>query len=432
MQPLDYSVPDHQDPCLAGQACAEGLSAAGVLAVAEDLVRDGRRGEAEALLGAVTADKDVDLRNEARFRLAALRTADGAYAPAIALLRAILDEKPDAHRVRLELARVLALDGQETAARRQFARAQAAGLPDDVAANVDRFQTALRSRRRLGATAEVGIAPDSNINRANGDATVQVGNQIISLDANATAKSGVGVTAKGQAFWRPQLATDLDALATVSVNADIYGRGQFNDIATTVALGPEYTNGRSRYRAQAIVGRRWFGGDRYSDTLGGSVSWQRRMGPGQLQIDLSALDVDYAQNPAMDGMSYAGSIRYERALGARSYARVTTTAQRQDARAEAFATWTYGGELLVSRDVGRIGLYGAVGYYHTKADAAFVFPGVGRDDDLWTLEGGIVMRRFAVAGIAPVLRVRRIRNSSPVFFYDFTQTRVEMALTRDF
>ena len=432
MQPLDYTVPDHQDPCLAGQACAEGLSAAGVLAVAEELLTDGRRAEAEALLLAVTADKDADLRNEARFRLAALRTADGAYGDATRLLRAILDEKPDANRVRLELARVLALDGQETAARRQFARAQAAGLPDDVAANVDRFQTALRSRRRLGATAEVGLAPDSNINRANGDATVQVGNAIITLDPNATARSGVGVTAKGQAFWRPRLTTDLDALATVSVNADIYGRGQFNDIAVTAAVGPEYSHGQSRYRAQAIVGRRWFGGDLYSETLGGTLSWQRRMGVAQLQIDLSALDVDYAQNPAMDGMSYAGAIRYERALGARSYARLSTTVQRQDAKAAAFATWTWGGELLVSRDIGRIGIYGAVGYYHTKADAAFVFPGVGRDDDLWTVEGGIVMRRFAVAGIAPVIRVKRLRNSSPVFFYDFGQTRVEVALTRDF
>jgi tetratricopeptide (TPR) repeat protein len=426
-------VPDPSEPCLAGTVCREGVSAAAVFDAAEKLLARGERTNAETLLAAVTADRDPDLRNEARFRLAALRTADGAYDDAARLLRAILDEKPDANRVRLELARVLTMMGQEVSARRQLRQAQAGGLPDDVAANVDRFQTALRSRRRLGASIEAGLAPDSNINRANGDATVQLGNTIVTLDSNATAQSGLGVEAKGQAFWRPKITTDLDALVTVSVNADIYGKSQFNDIATTVAAGPELTKGRSRYRVQAIVGRRWFGGSRYSDTIGGSLSWQRGLGRvGQLQIDASVLDIDYAQNSLMDGLSYAGAIRYERALGARSSARLTAVVQRQDARAAAFANWTYGGELLVSRDIGRIGVYGSVGYYHTRGDASFAFPPARRDDDLITLEGGFVFRRFAVAGIAPVLRIRRTSNRSPVFFYDFTQTRIEVALTRDF
>ena len=200
-----------------------------------------------------------------------------------------------------------------------------------------------------------------------------------------------------------------------------------------MAIGPELTKGRVRYRAQAVVGRRWFGGNAYSDTLGATASVRRAIGRrAQLELDLSALDLDYKLNDAMDGIQYGLTLRYERALGTRLYGRATAVLQRTDAKAAAFSTWTYGGELLISRDLGWLSAYAAAGYYRTDGDAPFAFPPAARGDDLVTLEGGLVLKGLAVAGFAPVLRVRRLTNRSPVFFYDFTQTRFETTLTREF
>ncbi len=421
------------DPPAATAPAAAELTAPAMLALAERLAGEGRRADAARLLAALTADPDGDVRAEARFRLGMLRAADRDWAGAAAAFRALLAERPDAPRVRLELARVLAEQGDDAGARRQIRQAQAGGLPDDVARTVDRFQTALRARRRLGASIEAGIAPDSNINRANRDATIAVGPAVVTLDRDAQARSGVGATVAAQGFWRPRLAVDLDALATVSVNADLYKADRFNDVAVTGMVGPELTRGRTRYRVQAIAGRRWFGGRGYSRTLGAGATLLRPIGRrAQLQVDLSALDVDYAVNDAQDGRLFSAQLRYDRALTSRLSMRISLLGQRQDAAAPAFATWTGGGQVLLSRDLGPLALYASAGWYRTEGDAAFLFPPVARDDDLVTLEGGIVFRRLAVGGLAPVLRIQRTLNNSPVFFYDFAQTRVTMALTREF
>jgi molecular chaperone DnaK len=54
------------------------------------------------------------------------------YREGAVLLREILDEKPDAARVRLELARLQAEMGNRAAAERELRAAEAAGLPPEV------------------------------------------------------------------------------------------------------------------------------------------------------------------------------------------------------------------------------------------------------------------------------------------------------------
>jgi Flp pilus assembly protein TadD len=84
---------------------------------------------AESAYRALAENPDIDLRNEARFRLA-LMLADREHKlkDAAIVLRRILDERPNAQRVRLELARVQAMMGNLGAARREMRAAQAGGL----------------------------------------------------------------------------------------------------------------------------------------------------------------------------------------------------------------------------------------------------------------------------------------------------------------
>ena len=70
---------------------------------------------------------------------------------AIATLRAILVDRPELVRVRLELARAFFYKEEDSLARRHFERVLAGDVPDAVKANVQRFLSQIRARRRWTA-----------------------------------------------------------------------------------------------------------------------------------------------------------------------------------------------------------------------------------------------------------------------------------------
>ena len=125
-----YAQDAGQDPAPAAapeQPQQVELSAAQLFEYA-DAARDrGDYATAEAAYQALTNDPDADLRTEARFRLA-LMYMDQMKRPrdAAVLLRRILDDKPDAARVRVELARVQVALGNLGDAQRELRAAEAA------------------------------------------------------------------------------------------------------------------------------------------------------------------------------------------------------------------------------------------------------------------------------------------------------------------
>lgn len=425
-------APQQRDGC-GGAAVCETVSPAQLFAMAERLAQAGHGDAAENVLRALIANRDVDIRAEARFRLGNLRANNGDLEGAASIWRALLDEKPEATRVRLELARVLALMGREDAARRQLERAASAGLPDDVATLVDRFSLSLRSRQKFGGSFQLGLAPDNNINRATSDSTVDIGSVPFELDQDAQAQSGLGLTLTGDAFLRLPVATGTNLLTTLSASANIYGKSQFNDINASLSTGPELLRGRSRIRPQLLVGRRWFGGETYSTSYGGWLNWRRQLdGSSQAELDLILLHYDYDRNDGLDGRLASGALHYERALSPRLFGRLGLRLDRQEARDRAYATWTVGGDVLLAREVGRQSLFGQLSWYHISADAALRLPPARRDDDLVEASAGVLLRSLSFKGLAPAIRLRWTHSRSPLFLYDYSRLRAEISLTRDF
>ena len=420
--------------CPTGQVCVS-LSPVEMFDLAGRLTADGETDRAEVLLRSLADNPDPEVRAEARFRLGNLLLHRGEYADAARSYQALIDEKPDATPVRLQLARALALMGREDAARAQLRRASSAGLPDDVARLVDQFQLALRSRRRSGIGLEVGLAPDSNANRATSRSNVALGDagDALELSPDAQAQSDMGVLVRSQAFWRGDLGNQTNLLLNADLSANLYSKSRFNDIGASIAAGPEWLRGPSRYRASFVVGRRWFGMEPYSDSYGMAGNWLRQINPvSQVQVDLSWVRSEYASNPALDGGSTALSLRYERALSPRLAARISATAERIVAKDPAYATMSFGGEILVSRDLGGQSAYGRVGVSRTRGDEPFALFGERRRDTLVDLEAGLLLRRLSVAGLTPVVRVHHTANRSPLFFYDYRRSRVEVGITREF
>ena len=408
------------------------LTAPQVFALAERYQREGKPGAAEVLLESLTRDRDPDIRAEARFRLGQSRMQRRDYGGAVESFTALLAEKPNAQPARIALARALALDGRLEAAARQLRRAQSAGLPQDVQRLVDRFGDVLRRTRPYGMNVEFGIAPDSNINQATQSRTLDIAGFPLAIDDSGRASSGVGLTASADAFATVPLGPGASLVSRVAANSNFYRQHRFDDLLISASTGPESTIGRTVVRSALTYTWRQFGGRRYSQGIGGSLQILSPAGKtAQIGATITLSDQHYRIS-AQNGIQLAATASYEKSLSARLYARLEATLQRIDAKADAYATTSFGGSVSLSRDLGQATLYVDAGYLRTNADGPFALFGAGRRDDRIDLSAGAAWKRLSILGLTPVVRLHQSFNRSPLTIYQFKRTRVELTVTEQF
>ncbi|SFP89685.1 porin family protein [Sphingomonas rubra] len=409
------------------------LSSAEAFAAVDQLVAAGHVSDAEALLHALTKDPAQHLRSEARFRLGKMRAAAGDYNGAVTWFRALLDEEPGAMAVRLELARTYARLGKATAASRELRRAQTGRLPLNVARQVDRISAALRSSSPRGADVSIGIAPDSNINRATGSRTIDAQGITLVINRDGRATSGIGLQLNGRGYSRSPLTRTGSWLVEASGAATLYPSGRYDDIAGTVAIGPEFRSATAQFRPAILVGRRYFDGDRLSDQAGISVEARRAIGrTAQLAGTATGFYAAYPGRAFLSGKGYGMSIDLEKAVTLRLFGLAGLSISRSDARDPAYATTSIGGRLFTSRDAGRFTIFGGASYQHLRADGSFTLFRKRRFDDYTELQFGVSARLLAILGLIPSARFSLSRNDSTIPFYDFGRARLELTFGRQF
>ncbi len=420
-----------QDVDCAGHSCVAGLSAKDLFALAAQEEAAGRVDEAERFLEALTKDPNIEYRSEARFRLGKLKEKLGDRQGALSQYRRLLDEKPDAQRVRLEVARLLALVGDEASARRELRRAQASGLPEDVARVVDQFAIALRSRRKLGGTFEIALAPDSNINTATDRQTINTVIADIPLSDGARQQSGIGLSLAGQGFLRVPVSGQPVSVQLAG-RADLYRKSAFRDISASLTAGPEFQLGRARLRPALLLNTRFYGDHQYSSAYGATLeALAVPSRTSQIQAELSFANTRYQLNPAQNGTSYSANVTFERALSARFSGRIGTTAVRQTAADPGYASTSFGGDILLARQLGSLTVFGQAGLTRVIGDGRLFLFGATRRDTRWSATTGMLWRRWQVFGFSPVIRISHTQSRSSLDIYDYKRTRAEFALSRD-
>lgn len=426
--------------CLGGEAAPalaqeriEGLSAADLFVLADQARAAGRGDDAAAIYDALTRDADADVRAEARFRKGMMLADERRFADAAVAFRALLDEKPDAVRARLELARVLAAMGDEGAARRQLRQAEASGLPEDVAIVVEQFQRALRSTRPFGGSIEVALAPDSNVNRATQARTLDTVIAPLTLSEDARAQSGLGAKLSGQGYVRLNLGEQLSLLPRVAGAGLLYEKSAFNDISASALLGLERRTGRDRLSASVGQTWRWYGNDPYARTAAVAVDLLHPIGTrAQLLVHGGASRANYLRNDLQDGELYDASVGIERAVTQSTGFGLTLSGYRQTARDPGYAAVSGGISAFTWMDLGRISLATSAGVHRLEGDERlFLFPERRRE---WLLRStfAATFRQVQVAGFAPVARLVLERNKSTVGLYDYRRTAVELGIVRAF
>lgn len=410
------------------------LSALQVFALADEARSRRDYSTAEAAYRALTKDLDLEIRTEARFRLG-MMLADEMVRPADAAIefRRILDDKPDAARVRLELSRMHAMLGNMGAARRELRAAEAAGLPPAVEQLVRFYSRALNAEKRFGGSAEIALAPDNNINRATRSDTLGTVIGDFTLDEDAKAKSGIGLDLQGQGYARFGVLPGADLLMRASGRSTLYREADFNDISAGVQAGPQYRWGANQLTLSVGPSWRWYGGSLYSQTVGGNLSWQRPVGwRAQLRLDGGVANVTNHRNELQTAKDYTLSAAFDRAFGARTGGGVQLFGFREVARDPGYSLASGGASFYLFRELGRTTLVGTIGYSHLENDQRlFLYPN-RRIDDRYSASLAATLRALRLGSFAPLVRLKWERNHSSIEIYDYRRVAAEFGVTSAF
>ena len=401
--------------------------------LADQLAKAGRTDEAIALLEALATNPDTDFRNEARFRLSQLLVADGRTAEAVAYLEAILAERPEAAPARLALARLQAEQGEFAKARRSLDAARAAGLPDRIEAAVDQYRAALRSYRPFGVSVNLGLAADSNINRATSSDVLGTIIGDFTLDEDAQETSGTGLSVGVAAFARLPMEPGLGLLARLNASGDFYGRSQFNDVSVGASVGPEVAWKGGRLQLGASASARWFGGVPLSREWGGDARLSFPIRPvGQASLQPSFRRVNDLRADLRDGERYTLGTTLDRRVTERLSARLTGFVSRFDAISPAYSTSSRGIGVIASWDRPEATWVAGANLSSLEADERiFLYP-ERREDQTKSVSLSAVVKPLSALGFAPRIEVVHTHADSTVGIYDYRRTAVEFGLQRVF
>lgn len=409
------------------------MSPVQLLQLAEQLERDDRQTDAEAALKALIQDNDVKIRSEARFRLAQMLAKKGEFLGAAGLYREILNEQPDAERVRVELAYVLIQAGDERSARKLLRQAQAGNLPPEVAMVISQFSSALRSTKPVGVSMEIAVAPDNNINRSTSAQMLDTIIAPIELSEDARQQSGIGAQISMQGYARAKLSPNTNLLVRASTLGRLYLAPEYNDIASSLLAGVE--TGNAEKKAVISIGRTWryFGQQPYamsnalSSTLAFGVNRQ-----SQIEIDLNISDTHYRKNRLQNGVIAGVSIAYDHAMGAKSGFRLSGTVQRQSARDPGYATLSASVGATYYREIKNFTMSSELNFRWLAADKRlFIFPKT-REESYMGVSVSAAVRHYKFLGFTPLVRINWEKNRSTVGLYDFSRFSSELGLSRLF
>ena len=226
---------------------------------------------------------------------------------AIAAFRAMLVNRPDLVRVRLELARAFLLRGRDGLARRHFEAALAGGVPPTVAANIHRFLAIMQARKRWTGYFGAAIAPDSNLNAASESEIIYIdtafGRLPFQRQGDFGAQSGLGVSVWGGGEYQQPLSRRLRLRVGADAVQRDYPGGDFDQFFVATHTGPRWLAGPiTEISLLATAQRQWLGGHPYADETGVRLELDRRLTARLwMRGTASVRERDHHQHDFLDG-----------------------------------------------------------------------------------------------------------------------------------
>ena len=356
---------------------------------------------------------------------------------AIAALRAILIERPELVRVRLELARAFFLRGDDSLSRDHFERVLSGQPAPGVAANIQRFLLTMRARRRWTAHFGIAIAPDSNLDAASEVETIYVYGLPFQRDS-AEATAGVGAVLWGGGAYEHPLTDQLRLRIGADAARREYAGQGFDQTFLSVHAGPRWLmSPRTEASLLLDAQQRWTTGGNGSGDLGARFLAEHRLSRRMTTNGQASLHQRFQRrskhlNGPRLSLSLGGSwvasptVRVDAAVGFRSEHPETLIWRNSTRWARAGVsvalpkgfTVSGSGELQWTR-------------YRGRWDP-FTPTGDSRRDQSRVLQVSVLHRAVTIFGFSPQLVLAHEARTSNAQAHDFRRFRGELRFVRQF
>ena len=353
---------------------------------------------------------------------------------AIAALRAILINRPQLTRVRLELARAFFLKGDDDLSQAHFERVLAGNPPLAMAANIRRFLHTIRARRRWSGHLSVSLEQNDNINSGSDVETIYLFGLPFTVNEQSRPRSGTGLSLSTGGEYQYPLGERWRWRFGADATRSEYEGHEFDQTYLLLRSGPRWlASRRSEVGLQAIGGQRWVARNRYSKEFGlrfdarhqvnrkagvnGRASWKKFH--YRQSIEAADTELEYALggswlfSPLIQGSAGIGFSRERLKSGTRSRERSVNIGLG----AILPKGWTLGGNLEWSRQ--RHGF-----------DAPFSTD--RRLDRRRTSRLFLLNRRLVLFGFSPQFVITRERQKSNAPLNNYRRTRADLRFVRQF
>ena len=421
---------------------------------ARELIRVGRFDEALAiLLPLAQSERTVDADIVFEIGVASAGAAQRPGLPeaqreaflgdAITAFSALLAERPDLVRVRLELARAYFLRGRDGPARRQFELALAANPPVPVVANINRHLAEIRARKRWRGNFGIALAPDTNIGSQSADPTILIGigGQDLPFTRDQQGEqSGVGLSIWAGIERQEPLSPNIRLRFGGNISRREYSGSENDSMALGGFVGPRWLIGQRTEASLLLAARReWQRGSPHSRSQGLRLEASRRLSPrvsGQLGASWNEKRHDestHLDGPVMD--LSAGLAWTVRPTLQATFRAGWGSEQPEFENLQNQTRWvSLGARTALPRGFSVSGtLTGRWTDYEGPGRLPSNVPdGSDRRDDTTSLRLSVLKRDLTVRGFSPQLSVSHERRNSNAQQSDYRRTWAELSFVRPF
>ncbi len=358
---------------------------------------------------------------------------------AIAAFRSILIRRPELVRVRLELALAFYLKQDDSLAREHFERALVGRPPAELAANVKRFLTIMRARKRWNGYFGFSVSPDTNINAASDAEIIYIQGLPFRRGETGRISSGIGIVGWGGGEYQFPLAERWRLRTGLNLNHREYKGRQFDQTFVGGYVGPRWLiNRNTEMSLLATVSQRWFGQYSFNYDYGARLEVQHRVYAG-LRLSGRALwsDRKYQQQKFLEGPLMVFSLGANYVPFPIMQVNALVGYQQQEAvatRWDSAGYWTQVGTNVALPWGFTVGLSAEFRWTNYKPGW---FPFLDdnttpREDQTRILSATLLNRAITVFGFSPQVAFSNQVRESNAQLWDFKRNLVEMRWIRQF
>ena len=364
---------------------------------------------------------------------------------AIATLHAVLVDRPELVRVRLELGRAFFYKGKDSLARGHFRRVLAGEVPDAVKANVQRFLVQIRARRRWTMYMGAALLPDTNIGSGTDEEVIYINFGGIELPfdfqpAEETMTSGVGASLWAGGEYQHPLAERLRLRVGADVARREYAGRRYDSTYLSAHAGPRWlVDPRTDASVLASARRRWAGTSVENDAVGARIEARRRLTPQVLaNARASWHHRDYLNSADLDGplvdMSLGGTWTISPILQANSsfgYSRERPSRLNRRSESRSFRAGL-AVALPKGFNLGSNAQFRWTDYEGLEVAQHIPRDGSSREDRTRSLSFSLHKRDFTLYGFSPQLVVTHEERDSNAQLIGYDRTHGELRFVRQF